>query len=170
MALGGALADFQGCGSLLDGESCEVTKFHKASLLGIARGEEVERFVDGEKFILRFGSGDLDLIHIDPRHRPAAAGGVLAAGSLDEDAPHRFGGGTEEMSAIFKNLIAEAQPRLVDERGRLERVAISLASHFSRSELAELGVNQRDQIAGGVIFTAADGVQQERHIIRGTVR
>ena len=68
------------------------------------------------------------------------------------------------MGAIFENLIPETQPCLMDEGGRLERVALLLARHLGGSKLAELGVDQRDQIAAGVVLTAADGMKQERHV------
>ena len=164
MALGGALADFHSRSSLLDGESCEVAELHKSRLLRIPGSEEVERFVDGQQFVLGLRSGDLDLIHVHPRHRPAAAEGMSPAGSLDQDPPHRLGGGAEKMGAIFENLITETQPCLMDEGGRLERVALLFARHLGGSKLAELSVDQRDQIAGGVVLTAADGMKQERHV------
>ena len=59
--------------------------------------------------------------------------------------PHGLGGGGEEMRAILPvqlRVRAEAEPRLVNERGGLQRVAGRIVRHFLRRDLPQLGVNQ----------------------------
>jgi hypothetical protein len=52
---------------------------------------------------------------------------AFAAGAVDENASHRFGGGDEEMRAILKLrlcLVADQpQPGFVNERGGLQRMS-----------------------------------------------
>jgi hypothetical protein len=69
------------------------------------------------------------LVEVGPP--PAALlGQVFAAGVVDEDAPHGLRGGGKEVSTAVSVLglldIDHAQVRLVDEGGRLQRLAGSL--------------------------------------------
>jgi hypothetical protein len=52
----------------------------------------------------------------------------------------------------------------VDERGGLERVTGSFASHFSRSQMAKFIVNNGEQFSGAPGVALLDGVQNERDV------
>ena len=151
-----------------DREAGEVAQLHQLGFARVVRGESIEGFVDGEEFVVLFDRcGDLDVVRVHVLGAAAVFGGELAAGAVDEDAPHGLGGGAEEVGAVFKALVAEPQPRLMDERGGLERVAGLLAGHLRAGELAQLGIDLREQRAGGVGFAAVDGVEEEREVGHG---
>ena len=68
---------------------------------------------------------------------------------VDEDPAHRLRGDGEEVTAVLPvhpRLVDETEIRLVDERGRLERVAAALLSEVTPGELPELGVDERHQL------------------------
>ena len=69
----------------------------------------------------------------------AAALGLFAAGAGDEDAAHSFGRGPEEVCAVLPGLsgrVHQFEPRFVDERGGLQRVARAFTGHLMRGQAA----------------------------------
>ena len=83
---------------------------------------------------------------------PAAAAapqGVLAPRVVDEDVPHGARRRREEVLPALPGLplaIGDPQIRLVDERGRLERVAGRQPSEKSAGDVAQLGVEELDEL------------------------
>ena len=61
----------------------------------------VEGFVEGKQLIVGRGTGDFDFVCVQVRGAGAAALGLFATGTSDQDAAHRFGGGPEKMRAIL---------------------------------------------------------------------
>ena len=92
---------------------------------------------------------------------------AFAPCALDEDAPHRPGGCGEKVRAIFKGLLAQAQPCLVHERRRLERVARLLVRHFRRRDPAQLRMDCGHQFVAAARLADADCVQDLRDIVGG---
>src|SRR4051812_9346618 len=75
--------------------------------------------------------------------------GLFAARGLDEDAPHRFGRGREEVPTMIELLIAdEPQECFVDQRGRFECVAGLFVRELGGRELAQLVVDERQELRG----------------------
>ena len=77
---------------------------------------------------------------------------VFAASTLNKDATHRFGGGSEEVAARIPALrlvtIHELQVGFVDERCGLQRLPRLFLSQLRCSESAELLINQRQELLG----------------------
>ena len=72
----------------------------------------------------------------------------FTASVVNEDAAHRFGGGAEEVRAVLPGLvwrIHELEPRFVNERGRLERMAGGFARHLVRGHAAQFVIDERQQ-------------------------
>ena len=73
----------------------------------------------------------------------------LAAGGLDQDAPHRLGRGREEVGAAVPAWARlgphEPEIGLVDQRRRLERLAGLLLPELPGRQLAQLVVDQREK-------------------------
>src|SRR5207249_951860 len=93
----------------------------------------------------------------------AAFEGELLTRPVDQDAPHRLGRGSEEMSLAFKLRIlraAQSQPRFVNERRRLESLPWSLVRHFRRREFAQFVVYYREQVLCSLAITRADRAEQ----------
>ena len=61
---------------------------------------------------------------------------------------------------------ASDQPkvRLMDQGGGLEGVLGGLAGHARGGELAQLVVDEREQVGGGLAVTGRRGVQESRHV------
>src|SRR5262249_2561360 len=85
------------------------------------------------------------------------------AGVLDEDAAHGLGGGGEEVAAPLpvrpRARADQPQVGLVDQGGRLQRLARLLLSQALGGEAAQLVVDQRQQLGGGVRIALLDGGQ-----------
>ena len=84
----------------------------------------------------------------------------FAASTGDQDSAHRLGGGAEEVRAVLPGLrggIHQLEPRLMDERGRLEGVARAFPGHFMRGQAAQFVVNQRQQFVRGLGVALLDG-------------
>ena len=60
--------------------------------------------------------------------------------------------------------VHEPQVCLVDEGGGLERLAGPLAGQLLRRQLAQLVIDQRQELAGGVRIAVGDGVQDARDL------
>ena len=80
---------------------------------------------------------------------------------IDEDSPHGFGGGGEEVSAAVELLIAD-QPQVgfVNQRGGVEGVAGGFGGHARGGELPELIVDERQQLSGGLAVAGRGGFEE----------
>jgi len=70
-----------------------------------------------------------------------------------EYAPHSFGGRGEEMGAVRKFRISisdQPKPGLMHERRGLQSVSRRFIRPFSRMQLAQLTIDQRQQLIGGL--------------------
>src|ERR1035438_5569240 len=59
----------------------------------------------------------------------------------------------------------EAQPGLVHERRSLERMPVGLAGHFRTGQLAQLVINKRQQLLGGLRITLSRAVQDYGNLV-----
>src|SRR5215472_14578751 len=86
-----------------------------------------------------------DLVEVDAAEPATMALPTFPPGPLDKDAPHRVGGGGEEMAAIRPGRAVRVadQPEvcLVDQRGRLEGLVRRLASELGVGEPSQLVIN-----------------------------
>ena len=92
------------------------------------------------------------------------------ASAVDKDTPHRFARCAEEVGAVLPVRLltpTQPQPRFVDERGRLEGLARLLIRHPHGSKLAQLLVNQREQIFGGFGIAFLNTPEKARHVAHG---
>ena len=95
--------------------------------------------------------------------------GLLAAGVFDENPPHRFGGGGEEMPAAVPAAglfgIDQPEPGFMNQGSGLQCLAGLLLSQFVRRQLPQLLVHQRQELAGGVRVALVDIFQNARDFI-----
>src|SRR5204863_775691 len=107
--------------------------------------------------------GDVDAVEVEARPPAAALQAVLVAGAVDQDAAHGLGGGGEEVSAavpLLRLLAAdEAEVCLVNQRGGLKRLPGLLLGQFRGGELAQLVVDQRQQLGRGLRIAGLGGRQ-----------
>ncbi len=165
VAFGGGDGNAQQGGAFFEGEAGEVAKLHQFGLAGVVGGEAVQGVMDGEQFVAVFGGGDFETVEIEVILAATVFGALFAARAVHKNAAHGFGGGTEEVRAVFKRSVPQPQPCLVDERGRLERVAGVLAGHFHGSDAAELRVDGGHQFTTGPQIPQPDGLEDLGDII-----
>ena len=112
------------------------------------RRELIQRFIHRERLLLvALRQRDFEFIDIDVDGTAAAAFlPRLAPGPLDEDAPHRLGCRGEEMRAIGEDTIAQANPGLMDQSGRLQSVPRLFPRHLGGGQTSQFGVDERHQI------------------------
>ncbi len=70
--------------------------------------------------------------------------------------------------ALFFVLADQPQVGLVDQGGGLERLPRGFPGKLLGGQLAQLVINQRQQLAGGVRVAFGDGVQDLRDLVHGT--
>jgi hypothetical protein len=73
---------------------------------------------------------------------------MACAGVVEQDASHHLRGDGEELRPTFPArvvLIAETQPRLVYERGWLERMALALVPERELCLTTKLGIHQANE-------------------------
>src|SRR5262249_28658241 len=101
----------------------------------------------------------------------AVLAAALAAGALDEDAAHGLGGRGEEVAPALplRGVFGAPPPqvRLVYQRGRLQGLAEPLLGPLLGGALAQLVVDQRQQLLRGGGVALLDGRQDVRHLAHG---
>jgi hypothetical protein len=94
---------------------------------------------------------------------------TLSAGAFDENAPHRRGGGREEMPTVVparrvrRSVPDQSQVCLMHQGGRLERMTGRLGGHALPGQCAQLVVNDREQLLCGMGLAAVDRREQARN-------
>src|SRR6266496_4935790 len=68
----------------------------------------LDRLVERQDLLAVGNLGQVEHVHGNAFGAPAALGGATLARVLDEDVPHGFGGGMEEMGAVCESRIAPA--------------------------------------------------------------
>ena len=135
---------------------------------GLTRGELLESVVEGDQF-----EGPI----ADSRHgrqrrpgRPAAAlVGVDPAGVVHQYAPHHLRRQREELLPVRERRIVgldQAQPRLVNERRRLQRVTGAFPPEVGVGDLAKLPVDDRHQRVERAGLAAGPPLEKLRDVRR----
>src|SRR5438034_3872042 len=91
--------DANGFAGLFHRQAGEVTQLDESCRGGIGRSQFAESVVDGEKLIRWGGGGDIDGIDIESLELAPALFATLLSRAIHQDAPHRFGSGSEKVPA-----------------------------------------------------------------------
>ena len=170
-AFGGDFGDAERTGGLGVVETGEIAQFYQFGLRRVMACEFFERLVNCEQLVIvGAGSRKFKVVDIQPRLIAAMPWGAALAGPVDQDASHRLGGGGAKVRAILPRrlrIAAEPQPGFMDEGRRLQRQAGGLARHFRGGKFAQLLVNERKELVGGlrVAILAAFGCDYELTLI-----
>jgi hypothetical protein len=117
--------------------------------------------IEGEKPFIGNVGGEVKDVHVEPFTSAAVAKPALAASVLDLDAPHRLGGGSEEVAPAVPGLSVaaadQAQIGFVNKCGGIERLAGLFLGHLVGREPAQLVIDQRQELLGGVRVALVDG-------------
>src|SRR5262245_47652207 len=90
----------------------------------------------------------------------AALEGPLLAGRLNQNAPHGFRRGGEEVPTPVELLIAnETEVGFVDERRGIEGVVGSFRSQTRRRQPPQLIVDEWEELPGCLAIASVDGLQ-----------
>jgi len=161
--VGDAARDAQRLGGLLVTQPRKVTELDQLSGPRIVLFQLTQGLVQGEKVVVG-GLRQRELVV--PLHTPALSPTFLrtpAASVVHEDAAHGLGTGGKEMAAMVPALLLAVaqQPQIgfVDQGGRLQRLAGCFLGKLLGRQAAQLVVDQRQQLAGGVRIALLDGVQ-----------
>src|SRR5262245_19283893 len=150
-------------GDFLHRQADEETQFHQVGRHGIDGREVVQDVVDRQRFLDIAGRRDAGFVQFVPTVLAAALRRMPSPGLIDEDAAHGLGSGGEEVAAAIPplHLLGVHQPQigLVDQSGRLEGLAWFLLGQLLGRQLAQLIVDQRQELLGGVGVALLDGGQ-----------
>ena len=78
----------------------EVTEFDEFSFEGIVGGKLIECFVDCKEFAVLFYLRQLIVVRVLALCIPTVSNRLFAASLIDKDPPHRFSGGSEEVTTV----------------------------------------------------------------------
>ena len=111
----------------------------------------------------------MNVVHVKSSAVAAVLLALLSAGIFNEDAPHGFRRGGEEVAAVVPaggvGGVDEPQICLVDGGRRVQRVAGRFLGHPGCREFAQLLVDQRQKLPGGVRIALFDGGKDAGHVI-----
>ena len=129
---------------LLEAQAREEAQLHDLGLAGVNGLESPQRVIQFDEVLLQ------RLRHVHRQfqghlaHASATLVVVTRARMIDEDTPHRARRHGEEVGPILPlHAIELDQPevRLVDERGRLQRVAVTFVAQVPSSQVMQLMVH-----------------------------
>ena len=115
------------------------------------------------------GQGDVQAVEVLACPIAAVLGGSACGGRCRRGCgawprPRRRRSGRGRSSAVPRSASDQAQVGLVDQGGGLERLARLLLGQPLRRQLAQLVVDQRQQLLGGVRVALLDGRQDAGHV------
>ena len=106
-----------------------------------------EKLVQGQEQVGVLGQGAGLVEQLETDSFAAAFQTAPGAGVLDEDPPHGLGRRGEEVPSAIELLVAhQAQIGFVDQGRGIERVAGPFVRHMTGRELAQLVIDQRQQL------------------------
>ena len=129
-------------------------------------GQPVEGLVEGEQVVVRVAGRPATASSRSTRRRPPPClTRPLAAGGLDEDAAHGLGGGGEEVAAAVPAGWPASAPTSRRYASWTRAVAWRvwpglLGGQPGGGELAQLVVDEREQLGGGLRVAGRGGVEE----------
>src|SRR5262245_58294008 len=116
-----------------------------------------------EDFVRHWVDDVEGLLQVEARATAAALWAQFLSGPLHQDPAHRFGGRGKEMATAVRVLglldSNKAKGGLVDQGSRLQRLPRSFLGKLRRRELAQLVVDERQELLRGRGIALLDGGQ-----------
>ena len=163
VVIGCSRGDAQNFGGFLKRQSNEIAQLHQFGFNLVLSGEFVEGVVDSQELFVISRDGDFNAVNVHALLVAAATDRLFAAGAVDENPAHGFGGGSEEVGTILKLCLAvftnQSQPGFVDQRGGLQGLVGCFVGHFRRRQLAQLLIYQRKQFIGSLGVAVLNGLK-----------
>ena len=156
----------QGIRGLGNRQAGKIAKRDEAGFERIRLLKAFEGFVDCQNIQGGLRGGDPDVFDVLSPASTASSLALFVPCLVDEDTPHGRGGRGEEVMAIAINagLGSAHQPQigLVDQGGGFERLAGLFLGQLLRRQLAQLVVDQRQELFSGVGIAVLNGGQDAR--------
>jgi hypothetical protein len=169
MAIGGGGGNPQDGGGLVAGQAREEPQLDQAGLERVQGGQPRQRFVEGQQFLVGRRGGDV--VEVEALQAAAAFLGLLAAGLVDADVTHSRRRRREEMAAVVVAAFASvarrshhAQVGFVQEGRGIERLPGLVPRQLGRRQLAQLVIDERQELAAGVRVARFDSGQDARDL------
>jgi hypothetical protein len=158
-AVGGGPGQAQRGGRLLDRQAGKHPRFDDLGGHRLLGGQPFQGVVQLQEPLIGGGGGRLEALEGKARRQ------LLAPRRFDEDAAHGLGGGRHFLAAVGKVLIPDQpQVRLMDEGRCLQRLPRLFAGQLCRRQPAQLVVDKRQQLRGGVRVAPLDSGQDAGHV------
>jgi hypothetical protein len=163
VALGCALRNSQGLSCFFEFHSHEKAQPHDFRRCGVFARELFERFIDPQQRGITRGRGKFNGVKVYHLHTAAALLGAPPPGSVNENAAHGECCGAKEMRAVAESggLLApnKLQPGVVNERGRLKRLAGLFIGKPQLGHAMKFCVDEVEELLARVCFAAVSGFQ-----------
>lgn len=132
-------------GSVLDPEARKESQFDDARLLGIELLEAGKRLVQRRQHVVRGRTGIDRLVQRHAIQRRPSLRRTARSGTIHQHLPHGARRDRDEVTAVLPRGtgMCQSQVRLVDQSGRLQRLAGRFASHVRGGDPTELVVDIR---------------------------
>jgi len=160
-------ANTQGFGGLLMGQSREKAQLHQRGDLRIVPLQLTQCFVEHQQLVGPRFVGDVKMIEVKTLQRAAVFLALFFPRALDQDSPHAFGGGGNEVASTLPVLrpidIDESNISLVYQRGRVERLPGLLIRHPPRRQSTQFVVHQRQKLLGLLRIPGLDALKDARN-------
>src|SRR5205807_5538587 len=129
----------------------------------ILGAELVDSLVDSENFLMRRAISCVGLVQRDLLLTPAMLVAMFTTGLLDQNPPHGLGGGGEEVAPAVPVLgpvnVHQAEIGFVNQGGSLKGLPWVLLGQLPPCQFAQLMVDKRQELLGGVRIALLDGGQ-----------
>jgi hypothetical protein len=136
--------------------------------LRLYRHQPGQRLVQRQQVFGALRGSDGEAIEVEPLAPAAPLDAAASAGAFDEDAAHGLGGGGEEVPAAVPRRrlvhVHQAKVRLMHQRRGLERLPRLLLGEPLPRQPAQLVVDQRQQLIGGLGVALFDGGKDARDL------
>jgi hypothetical protein len=171
VAVCGSRRDAQDLSRLIAGEPRKETQLDQPGLDWITPGELGQSDVECEQILIGLGRGNEIRPELLPPSSPAVNSAALPPGPFGQDAPHgrcrRREAMTTPAPGCFRTVPNQPQRRFVDERRRLKRLPGLLPSKFLRGQLAQLNVDERQELRGSARIALLDRGEDARDVVHG---
>ncbi len=168
MTLCGPLRQPEEDGGIAQGEPREEAQVHQSGGVGILLGKLDERVVQRDQLFVIGVQGDFDLVKVDAVAFTPSFGTLLVACAIEKNPPHRFSRRRKEMAPTVPALnfgrVDQPEIRVVDQGGGLERLPGLLLRQPEGGQLAQLVVDQRQELLGGARVALLDRRQDAGNI------
>jgi hypothetical protein len=152
-------------GDFLEVEADKEVEFNDLGFFLIDLGQGIKSFMNLlDEVVLR--CADLNRLELDGLLPATAATSFFAAGAVNQDTAHDFGGGSEKALAIRVALVpltGQTNPSLMNQGRCLQRVSWSFSGQLGRGESTKFLVNERQQLFCDSWICFLDGLKDSRH-------